>query len=187
MLEFKLIHDSKRGPNGFDPVTQVFFPARFSRTHETDFIVQPNMYLMSEWCQDLRNSPCCVISLRYEWSFDMGSEFWIIHVIRSVYWSKRMWRVLTHWGRVTQICVSNLTTIGSDNGLLPGRRQAVIWTNVGILLIGPLGTNFNEILIVIQTFSFKTIRLNVSSGKWRPFCLCLNVLSHAAKIDILLV
>ena len=34
---------------------------------------------------------------------------------------------------------------GSDNGLSPGRRQAIIWTNAGILLIGPLGTNINEI------------------------------------------
>ena len=44
---------------------------------------------------------------------------------------------LTHWGRVTHICVFNLTTINSDNGLSPGRRQAIIWTNAGILLIGP--------------------------------------------------
>ena len=29
---------------------------------------------------------------------------------------------LTHWGRVTHICVSELTTIGSDNGLSPDRR-----------------------------------------------------------------
>ena len=35
---------------------------------------------------------------------------------------------LTHWGRVTQICVNNLTIIGSDNGLSPGRHQAIIWT-----------------------------------------------------------
>ena len=33
---------------------------------------------------------------------------------------------LTHWGRVTHICVGNLTIIGSDNGLSPGRRQAII-------------------------------------------------------------
>ena len=33
---------------------------------------------------------------------------------------------LSHWGRVTHICVSKLTIIGSDNGLLPGRRQAII-------------------------------------------------------------
>ena len=84
---------------------------------------------------------------------------------------------LTHWGRVTHIRVVNLTIIGSDNGLSPGQRQAITWTNVGILLIGPLGTNFSEILIEIHTFSFKKIHLKMSSGKWRPFCLGLNVLS----------
>ena len=83
---------------------------------------------------------------------------------------------LTHWGRVTHICVSKLTIIGSDNGLSPDRRQAIIWTNAGIFLIGPSGTNFSEILIEILTFSFKKMRLNVSSAKWRPFCLGLNVL-----------
>ena len=84
---------------------------------------------------------------------------------------------LTHCGRVTHICVSKLFIIGSDNGLSPGRRQAIIWTNAGILLIGPLGTNFNEILVEIITFSFKKMRLKVSSAKWRPFCLDLNVLT----------
>ena len=43
------------------------------------------------------------------------------------------------------ICGSKLTTIASDNVLSPGRRQAIIWTNAGMLLIGPLGTNFSEI------------------------------------------
>ena len=45
------------------------------------------------------------------------------------------------------ICVSKVTIIVSDNGLSPGWRQAFIWTNAGILSIGPLGTNFSEILI----------------------------------------
>ena len=36
--------------------------------------------------------------------------------------------------------------IGSDNGLSPGRRQAIIWNNDRILLIRPLGTNFSDIL-----------------------------------------
>ena len=76
---------------------------------------------------------------------------------------------LTHWGRLTHICVGKPTTIGSDNGLSPGRRQAIIWTNAGILLIGHLGTNFSEILIEIQTFSFKKMHLKMSSAKWRPF------------------
>ena len=87
-----------------------------------------------------------------------------------------MFLYLTHWGRVTHICVSKLTIIGSDNGLSPGRRQAIIWTNDGILLIGPLGTNFSEILIGIQTFSLKKVHLKMTSAKWRPFCLDLNVL-----------
>ena len=82
----------------------------------------------------------------------------------------------THWGRVTHICVSKQTIIGSDNGLSPGRRKAIIWTNAGILLIGPLGTNFSENLIKFLTFLFTKMRLKVSSAKWRPFCLGLNVL-----------
>ena len=85
---------------------------------------------------------------------------------------------LTHWGRVTHICVGKLTIIGSDNGLSPGRRQAIIWTNAGILSIEPLGTNFSEILIGIQIFSLKKMRLKMSSAKWRPFCLGLNVLRN---------
>ena len=43
----------------------------------------------------------------------------------------------------------------SENDLAPGRRQAILWTNAGILLIGPLETNFSEIIIGIQQFSFK--------------------------------
>ena len=77
---------------------------------------------------------------------------------------------------MTHICVSKLTIIVSDNGLSPDRRQVIIWTNAGILLIGPLGTNFNEILIEIHIISFKKMHLRMSSAKWRPFCLGLNVL-----------
>ena len=53
--------------------------------------------------------------------------------------SRYVWdlNVLTHWGRVTHICVSKLTTISSDNGLSPGGRQAIIWTNAEILLMNP--------------------------------------------------
>ena len=87
-------------------------------------------------------------------------------------------KLLTHWGWVTNICVSRLTIIGSDNGLSPGRRQAIIWTNAGILLIRPLGTNFDEMLTKILTFSFMKMHLKVSSAKWRPFCLSLNVLMN---------
>ena len=85
---------------------------------------------------------------------------------------------LTHWCWVMHLCVCKLTSIGSDNGLSPGRRQAITSTNVRILLIGPLGINFSEILIEIHTFSFKKIHLKMLFGKWQPFCLGLNVLTH---------
>ena len=51
--------------------------------------------------------------------------------------------------------VSKLTIIGSDNGFLLDQHQASIWTSAEILLIGPLGTSFREILNRIQIFSFK--------------------------------
>ena len=86
---------------------------------------------------------------------------------------------LTHWGRVTHVCVSKVTIIDSDNGLSPGRCQAIIWTNAGILLIGPLGINLSEILIEILTLSFQKMRFKASSAKWRPFCLGLNVLTRS--------
>ena len=84
---------------------------------------------------------------------------------------------LTNRGRVAHICVGNLTTISSDNGLSHGRRQADIWTNAGILLIWPFVTNFSEMLIEIHTYSFRKMYAKISSAKWRPSCLGLNVLN----------
>ena len=79
---------------------------------------------------------------------------------------------------MTGIFISNLTIICSDNGLSPGQHPAIIWTSVGILLIGPPRTNFSASLIWIQIFSFKKMYLKMSSAKWHPFCLCLNVLMY---------
>ena len=90
--------------------------------------------------------------------------------------------VLTHWGRVTHICVGKLTITVSDNGLSPGRRQAIIWTNAGISLIGPLGTNLSEISIEIYIFSSMKMHLELSSGIWRPFCLGPNVLIYKTPL-----
>ena len=104
------------------------------------------------------------------------SQWWLIikEVTGSVVFT---WSQLQRKCSRYHICVGNLTSIGSDNGLSPNRRQAIIWTNAGILLIGPLATNFSEILIEIHTFSFKKMHLKMLSGKWRPSCLGLNVLT----------
>ena len=94
---------------------------------------------------------------------------------------------LTHWGRVTHIYVGKLIIIGTDNGLSPGRRQAIIRTNDGILLIGPLGTNISEILIEIHIFSFGEMHLKMSSAKWRLFRPGLNVLKWSYETEAFLI
>ena len=77
-----------------------------------------------------------------------------------------------------KVCGNHVTIIGSDNGLSPGRRQAIIRTNAGILFIRPLGTNFSEILSKIHSFSFKKMHLKMSFAKWLLFHLRLNELTH---------
>ena len=68
----------------------------------------------------------------------------------------------------------NWVTFSSDNGLSLIRRQAIIWTNAGILLIVPLGTNFHEILIEIYAFLFKKMHLKMSSAERRLFHIGLS-------------
>ena len=79
--------------------------------------------------------------------------------------------VLTHWGRVTHIYVSNLTIIVSDNDLPPGRRQA----NAEILLIEPWGINFSEISIEIPSFNqenaFEKVAGQMAAISSRPQCV----------------
>ena len=88
---------------------------------------------------------------------------------------------LTHWGWVMHVCVRKLTIIGSNNGLSPGKRQAIIWSNAGILLMGPLGTELREILIKIYTFLFKKMHLKMS-GKWPLSCLGFSVLTPSKYV-----
>ena len=124
----------------------------------------------------------CYKSMRHKHKFWI--KFQIIEVVNhiSIKGYHNVVQVAPNKGRVTHVCVSKLTIICSDNGLSPGRCQAIIWTNAGILLIGPLRTNFSKMLIEIHTFSFKKMHLKMSSGKWRPFCLGLDVLTMHSDI-----
>ena len=92
------------------------------------------MWLVHDDIMTLKHYP-------HYWSYVSGFPF-------DVFFDVRLNNRLTHWDRVTHICVSELD-------------QAIIWTNPGILSFEPLGTNFNEISI----------------AKWQPFCLSLNVLT----------
>ena len=77
---------------------------------------------------------------------------------------------------MTHICIAKLTIIGSDNGLSPGRHQAIIWTTAGILLIGPLGTQFSEIFsrnsnILIQDIAFENVVCEKAAILSQPQCV----------------
>ena len=104
-------------------------------------------------------------------------EIWKWIRIFYNFYTLRWYGLLIYLGRVTHIWVRKIIIIGWDNGLSPGWCQAIISTNHGIFLIGPLETNNSAILIEIPSFSFKKIHLNMLSGKWRPFCIGLNLLT----------
>ena len=98
---------------------------------------------------------------------------------------------LNHWDRVTHICVTNPSIIGWNSGLSPVRCQAIIWTNVGLLSTGTLGTHCNQILFVTQTFSFDKMYLKMSAEKMsanlsRSRCFaafCYPYLSNSIQCD----
>ena len=129
-------------------------------------------------CREAQKTTLSMISWSLSASWQPKYSVWTSQPTCCYNWLPCTLHDLTHWGRVTHICIVKLTIIGSDNGLAPRQRQAIVWTNAEILLIGPLGTNFNEIGIGIQTFSLTKMHSKLSSAKWRPFCLGLNVLTH---------
>ena len=97
------------------------------------------------------------------------------HPILCQCWARFRYELM-HWGWVMHISVSKLTITGSDSGLSPGRRQAIIWTNAGLLLIEPLGTNFAEFLIKIHIFSYNAFEIVI----WKMAAIlsrpqCVNV------------
>ena len=96
--------------------------------------------------------------IRYHWRDDIMS----ICISKSTEFNV-IYQFLRIYASVNQV------SIGSDNGLSPIRRQAIIWTNAVLLSIGPLGTHLSEILIKIQNFSLTKMHLKILSMKWRPF------------------
>ena len=103
--------------------------------------------------------------------------------LKRIYFSTAGYQ-LSQWGRVTHICVNIQTIIVSYtcNGLSPGRDRAIIWTNDGILLIGPLGTNFSEILTQlfrVEDFYGMFIEILVESVWQTKRMHCLKVIHSA--------
>ena len=106
-------------------------------------------------CKTLRSSMVWLLRL---WNYQHTQWRWIppcVLYFRGQFNTNGDNAFLPNWGQVTHVYFSKLTTIGSDNGLLSDRRHVFIWTNAAILLIRPLGTNFNEFCVEIHIFSLK--------------------------------
>ena len=81
-------------------------------------------------------------------------------------WDIRSKPMSTHWGRVTNICVSEPSHHWTlDNGLAPIQCQAMIWSDIHCLINCTLGNKRCGISIKIQRFLFKKMHLKMSSAK----------------------
>ena len=81
--------------------------------------------ILLKLCSRVYQWYCCAMHNISKWLdhwISVISVKWMIKLLVSI---KRSFK-LAHWGQVTFICFDNLTRIGSDNGLSPGRRKAII-------------------------------------------------------------
>ena len=60
-------------------------------------------------------------------------------------------------------------------------QAMAIWASGGSLQIRNSGTNLSEIQIKIQIFPLTKMQFNMSSAKWGPFCVALNLLRIIAQ------
>ena len=83
---------------------------------------------------------------------------------------------LTHLPLVPHIYVNGVS-IDSGNGLSPVRRQAITWTNPGVLRIGLMRINFSEIRIGILPFPVKKMHLEI------PHATMVAILSRGGGLS----
>ena len=135
-----------------------------NRNHTETNVVLIFILTLFNWMTCFHHTVSCNTYVDWVWVIDLfgnGSNVSSLHndayleLIPYRYKNNHNNIHLTHWGRVTHRFVSKLTTIGSDNGLSPWRRQAIIRTNAWISLLSPFGTNFSEIVLEMYTFQFK--------------------------------
>ena len=87
---------------------------------------------------------------------------------------------LTHWGRMTHICVSKLTIIGSDNWYRLAGVKRLSEPMLGYYQLDrSKQTSVNSCI-----FQFRKLHLQLSSGNWRPFfsaSMCYLYAHYAAQ------
>ena len=133
------------------------------------------------WCHSATGSWCVLFSLQFiakydePVSSDNGLDCWV-SIYNGSYSNYRASLILTHWGPVTHICVSKVIIIGSDNGLLPGRRQShylnQCWNIVNWTLRNKLQWNINgNQYIFIQENAFENVVCELTAILSRPQCV----------------
>ena len=130
----------------------------------------------------------CNHELSYKINSKMDGDKWQYQQYHITYnrtcmvWCETvLFKEWTHWGREIMAIISQTTFSNAFSWMKIyefRRRQSIVWSNAGTLLLGPLVTNLSENLIKILTFSFMKMQLKVLSAKWHPFCLGLNVLKY---------
>ena len=146
MLGLKLIHLSKGPPHDdrlrlLSQVTVIHL-THWGHNKMTD-IFHMTLSNTSDWMKTFE------FHIKWHWIMFLG-VYLMSPLVQVLVWCltgdkqlhERTSFLLTHWGQVTHICVHNLSINGSNNSLSPGRHQAIVWTNAGILLIGPFYRNW---------------------------------------------
>ena len=129
------------------------------------------LWILMVWCFRTRASVAKALSTHICISSSLWDNMLTHHIQHCGGWgSITIWFWVNSSPHSASYTSVNQVSIGSDNGLSPIWCQASISTNAKILSIGPLGTNFSEILIRIQNLSFTKMNLKIWSSKWWPFC-----------------
>ena len=103
---------------------------------------KPLKYVFSKPNENFNHRADFLIPQRHNW--DGKKDHIFVHVLPrdiAIVYKRMLWFIKAELHIHASV---NLAGIGSDNGLSPGRCQAIIWTNAGSLWIGPLRTTFNQ-------------------------------------------
>ena len=115
----------------------------------------------------------------------MSNYIWLFCVNFITYLSSNpdAGSIKTYWGRLVNICVSDLTIIGSDNGLSPGRRHVINRANTIILLIEPFGIHFSDIKIHENAFENVICKM-ASLWSWPQHYMLASINENVSTIAI---
>ena len=115
----------------------------------------------------------------------MSNYIWLFCVNFITYLStnRDAGSIKTYWGRLVHICVSDLTIIGSDNGLSPGRRHVINRTNTIILLIEPFGIHFSDIKIYENAFENVICKM-ASLWSWPQHYMLASINENVSTVAI---